>query len=94
MQLAKSRTRLDSELGIEVDMLAWPFGIVGDELIAMAEEDGYRAAFTIEGRLLETRASHLALPRFLIVDTDNPAALARRLDEPGTGQVPTARSQS
>jgi hypothetical protein len=52
MQLKKSRERLEKELGVNVDMLSWPFGIYDDWLIAKAAEAGYTAAFTIERRQL------------------------------------------
>lgn len=80
-QLVDSRTRIESELGTPVDMLAWPFGIVDDDLMASAKTAGYRAALTIEGRPIDKQARLLALPRLLITDADSPAVLARRLNE-------------
>ena len=88
MQLEKSRGRLDAELGIHVDLLAWPFGIVDDELEEMAKASGYRAAFTLDGHLIERSGSHFRLSRFLIVDRDTPAVLARRLGEPAQAGRP------
>jgi peptidoglycan/xylan/chitin deacetylase (PgdA/CDA1 family) len=81
-QLTAARRRLEAELGTPVDLLAWPFGIEDDALAQLAAAAGYRAAFALDARLL-TRASPLMrLPRFLIVDADTPAGLARRLGEP------------
>lgn len=80
-QLVDSRKRIETELGTQVDMLAWPFGIVDDDLIASARAAGYRAALTIEGRTIDKHARLLALPRLLITDADSPAVLARRLGE-------------
>ena len=80
-QLVDSRTRIEAKLGTRVDLLAWPFGIVDPELIEIASALGYRAAFTIEGRTIDRRASPLAVSRLLITDADRPAVLARRLGE-------------
>jgi peptidoglycan/xylan/chitin deacetylase (PgdA/CDA1 family) len=80
-QLQRSRQRLAAETGAEVDMLAWPFGIYDDELMALAAEDGYAAAFTLEARKAERHDRLLALPRFLMVDVYGPAAFAHVLGD-------------
>ena len=41
-QLVKSRTVLEDRLGVEADLIAWPFGIYDDELLAMARDAGLR----------------------------------------------------
>jgi peptidoglycan/xylan/chitin deacetylase (PgdA/CDA1 family) len=68
-QLRKSKERLEKQLNVTVDMLAWPFGIYDDELLHKAVEAGYVAGFTIERR--DTRVSDrmMALPRYLVVDS-------------------------
>ncbi len=81
-QLRASRGRLEAELGTPVDLLAWPFGIEDDALAQWATAAGYRAAFALDARLLTPAAPVMRLPRFLIVDADAPAELARRLGEP------------
>ena len=87
-QLEASRQRIESETGAHVDMLAWPFGIYDDELIALAADEGYVAAFTLDARNADRHARLLALPRFLMVDTYGPCALARLLDEACTLPMP------
>lgn len=82
IQFEKSRDRLEKELGTHVDLLAWPFGIVDDELIQIAKDAGYRAAFTLDGRLIHRDTPRFRLSRLLIVDGDTPAILARLLGEP------------
>jgi peptidoglycan/xylan/chitin deacetylase (PgdA/CDA1 family) len=67
-QLVKPRMVLEKRLGIRPDVLAWPFGIYDDELLAMAREAGYDAAFTIDGRAVTSREQIMALPRFLMTD--------------------------
>jgi peptidoglycan/xylan/chitin deacetylase (PgdA/CDA1 family) len=70
MQLTKSREKLAKELDVQVDLLAWPFGIFDPWLMAKAAEAGYVAAFTIEKHPV-TRADHaMALPRYLLADSD------------------------
>lgn len=80
-QFVDSRKRIETELGTQVDSLAWPFGIFDDDLIASAKAAGYRAALTIEGRTIDKQSRLLALPRLLVTDADTPAVLARRLNE-------------
>ena len=70
MQLTKSREKLEKELDIKVELLAWPFGIYDPWLMAKASEAGYRAAFSIDRRPLRRDDPRLALPRFLLADTD------------------------
>jgi peptidoglycan/xylan/chitin deacetylase (PgdA/CDA1 family) len=70
MQLTTSREKLEKELDIKVDLLAWPFGIYDPWLMAKASEAGYRAAFSIERRPLTREDPRMALPRFLLTDTD------------------------
>ncbi|HET7332630.1 polysaccharide deacetylase family protein [Dyella sp.] len=88
-QLDASRQRIESETGSHVDMLAWPFGIYDDELIALAADDGYVAAFTLDARKADQHARLLALPRFLMVDAYGPRAFAHVLGEPDA--PPTAK---
>jgi peptidoglycan/xylan/chitin deacetylase (PgdA/CDA1 family) len=69
-QFVKSKARLEKEFGTRIDMLAWPFGIYDDDLMAKAKEAGYIAAFTIEGAR-ETRLDNpMKLPRYLLTNAD------------------------
>jgi len=68
-QLEKSKATLETRLRSKVDMLAWPFGIYDDELIAQAIAAGYIAGFTIEGRHTTPRDPMMALPRYLVTQT-------------------------
>jgi peptidoglycan/xylan/chitin deacetylase (PgdA/CDA1 family) len=70
MQLTKSREKLEKELGTKVDLLAWPFGIYDPWLMAKAAEAGYTAAFTIERHPVTKEDHPMALPRYLLADTD------------------------
>ena len=70
MQFKQSKAKLEKELGIHVDMLAWPFGIYDDRLISKAVAAGYVAAFTIERRHAGASDNIMALPRYLMTDSD------------------------
>ncbi len=68
MQLSKSRAVLSKRLGVTPDMIAWPFGIVDDDLCAAAKQNGYIAGFTIERRAAKRDDDPMKLPRFLMTD--------------------------
>jgi len=79
-QLQKSKSRLETELGSKVDMLAWPFGLYDDYLISKATEAGYNATFTIERRHATAADSVLKLPRYLLVNADSGKAFVQLLE--------------
>jgi peptidoglycan/xylan/chitin deacetylase (PgdA/CDA1 family) len=66
LQLLKSKQALETKLGGKVDLLAWPFGILDEELIGKAAAAGYVAGFTIERRHVTPRDPVMALPRYLM----------------------------
>ena len=70
MQIKKSKDRLEKEFDIEVNMLAWPFGICDDWLISKAIEAGYVASFTIERHHVSNSDSIMRLPRYLLQNAD------------------------
>jgi peptidoglycan/xylan/chitin deacetylase (PgdA/CDA1 family) len=69
MQLVKSRAVLKDKLQVEADVIAWPFGIYDEELIALAREAGYLAGVTLDRRVVSRREPIMALPRFLVTDS-------------------------
>lgn len=79
MQFKKSKEKLEKELEIKVDMLAWPFGICDDELIRRAVEEGYVAALTMERHRANGSEHLMALPRYLISNEDREKAFVRIL---------------
>jgi peptidoglycan/xylan/chitin deacetylase (PgdA/CDA1 family) len=79
MQLRKSKEKLEKELDMKVDMLAWPFGIYDDELIRKAAQAGYVATFTMERHHTNTSDNGMALPRYLITNADREKAFGRIL---------------
>jgi peptidoglycan/xylan/chitin deacetylase (PgdA/CDA1 family) len=68
MQLRKSKEKLEKELNVRVNMLAWPFGIYDDDLLHKAKEAGYVATFTMERHPASTLDHVMALPRYLITN--------------------------
>lgn len=81
MQLVKPRQILSRRLGKSADMLAWPFGIYDDELIAAAGDAGYVAGFTLDRRHPSPTDRPLALPRYLITDAVSLREFQRLLAE-------------
>lgn len=79
-QLRKSKARLQTELGGNVDMLAWPFGIYDDYLLGKAGEAGYVATFTIDRRHATSSDPVMKLPRYLLVNADNGKAFVQLLE--------------
>lgn len=78
-QLKKSREKIEKELGVTVDMLAWPFGIYDDDLIRRAGTLGYRATFTIDRRHVTPAESVMKLPRYLMINADQGKVFAQIL---------------
>jgi peptidoglycan/xylan/chitin deacetylase (PgdA/CDA1 family) len=70
VQFKKSKEKLEKELSVRVDMLAWPFGIYDDDLIDKAKEAGYVATYTMERHPASTLDKVMALPRYLIMNGD------------------------
>jgi peptidoglycan/xylan/chitin deacetylase (PgdA/CDA1 family) len=70
MQLGKPKEKLAKELGVKVDMLAWPFGIFDEDLMGKAKSHGYVAAFSIERHHSGALDNQMALPRYIIVNAD------------------------
>ncbi len=67
IQLNKSKAVLEKKLAIQVDLLAWPFGIYNDELEKAAEKAGYIMAFSIDGRPASQTEHPMSQPRYMIV---------------------------
>jgi peptidoglycan/xylan/chitin deacetylase (PgdA/CDA1 family) len=78
-QLARSKAVLEHMLGIQVSLLAWPFGIVDETLMDAAVRAGYDAAFSIERRPVRLTDRIMNLPRYMITEADDPGRFARLL---------------
>jgi peptidoglycan/xylan/chitin deacetylase (PgdA/CDA1 family) len=79
VQFRKSKLKIEKELGVSVDMLAWPFGIYDDYLIRKAAA-GYRAGFSIVARHAGPGENPMALPRYLMINANQGKAFVRILE--------------
>jgi peptidoglycan/xylan/chitin deacetylase (PgdA/CDA1 family) len=85
MQLKKSREKLEKELDVRVNMLAWPFGIYDDDLIQKAAKTGYVATFTMERHPASHLDNVMALPRYLMTNGDSGKTLTTILRDSPRG---------
>jgi peptidoglycan/xylan/chitin deacetylase (PgdA/CDA1 family) len=81
MQLTKSKGVLERALGIQVDLLAWPFGLYDDDLIKKAMAAGYIAAVTLDRHHASLSDPLMALPRYLMTDADRGKGFARLVSQ-------------
>lgn len=65
-QLRRSKEKLEKQMGRPVEYLAWPFGIIDDDLFESARRAGYVATFTIVARPAKKGDDPMRLPRFLL----------------------------
>lgn len=79
-QLKRSKEKIARELGGDVDLLAWPFGIHDDYLADRAAKAGYRAAFTIVRRHASPGDNPMKLPRYLMTNADQGSVFSQILD--------------
>jgi hypothetical protein len=80
-QLLRSKEVLSDKLDKPVDLLAWPFGIYTPWLMSEAARDGYIAAFSIVRRPVTTSDGMMALPRFIVTDSDRGDRFEKLLSE-------------
>jgi peptidoglycan/xylan/chitin deacetylase (PgdA/CDA1 family) len=71
IQFRRSREVLDRKLGINVSMLAWPFGIYDKGLVQKANNDGYTAAFALDGRHAGDTDNIMEVSRYMVTDRDS-----------------------
>lgn len=83
MQLTKSKERIERELQVKVDMLAWPFGIYDDDLLRRAKAAGYLATFSIERRHVTAKDTVTKLPRYLLINADQGKSFQQLLEGRG-----------
>jgi peptidoglycan/xylan/chitin deacetylase (PgdA/CDA1 family) len=70
LQMTKTKAVLEKQLGIPADMVAWPFGIYDDYLMARATKAGYLAGFTIEAHHATNSDGIMKLPRYLLTNAN------------------------
>jgi peptidoglycan/xylan/chitin deacetylase (PgdA/CDA1 family) len=79
LQLTRSKAILEQRLSTRVEMLAWPFGIYDDWLMRQARQAGYVAGFTLKRLPATGHEQLMALPRYLVTDSDRGPAFERLL---------------
>jgi peptidoglycan/xylan/chitin deacetylase (PgdA/CDA1 family) len=67
-QLTRSRAVIEQRLGVNVDVIAWPFGVYDEELVQIGADAGHLAGVTLDRRVSTARDPIMALPRFLVTD--------------------------
>jgi peptidoglycan/xylan/chitin deacetylase (PgdA/CDA1 family) len=67
-QLTSSKAVLEQRLGVNVDVIAWPFGVYDAELLQIGVDAGYRAGVTLDRRVATDADPIMTLPRFLVTD--------------------------
>lgn len=80
-QLSKSRAVMMKRLGVNPDMIAWPFGIVDDDLCSAAKKNGYVAGFTLQRKPAAPGDDPMKLPRFLMTQAAQGKAFANIVAE-------------
>lgn len=78
-QLTRPRTVLQERLGIDVTLLAWPYGISDEALRRAAQDSGYTAAFALGNRNASGKDTPYALPCHMVVDAVGGQALLARI---------------
>jgi peptidoglycan/xylan/chitin deacetylase (PgdA/CDA1 family) len=68
MQLTRSKAVLEQRVGVNVDVIAWPFGVYDEDLLQIGVDAGYRAGVTLDRRVATAEDPVMALPRFLVTD--------------------------
>lgn len=66
-QFISSKKIIDTKLGTNITLLAWPYGIYDDQLGNEAAKDGYVMAFSIDARPASKSEKTMAQPRYMIV---------------------------
>jgi peptidoglycan/xylan/chitin deacetylase (PgdA/CDA1 family) len=67
VQLFNSKEILEKQLGTQITLLAWPFGIYDNYLEAEAAKAGYTMAFSIDDRRASKTEKAMSQPRYMIV---------------------------
>ncbi len=69
-EIAGSKRQLESQLGISVQALAYPYGNHSDVIRAIAMESGYEAAFSVYGQRLSYHSPADQLGRYAVMSTN------------------------
>jgi peptidoglycan/xylan/chitin deacetylase (PgdA/CDA1 family) len=67
-QLTRSKAVLEQRVGVNVDVIAWPFGVYDEDLLQIGGDAGYVAGVTLDRRVATPSDHIMALPRLLVTD--------------------------
>ncbi len=70
-ELIASRDVLEKLLGKKVRYLAYPGGFNNDQIVTIAQEEGYRLAFTVQAGNVSDDDNRYRLPRLAVFEGDN-----------------------
>jgi peptidoglycan/xylan/chitin deacetylase (PgdA/CDA1 family) len=79
-EIAGSADRLSTQLGVEVEQFAYPFGAWSPSVARLVGELGFSAAYTTDGSAISWRSSLHALPR-MPAKSQSPGDFSRMLDD-------------
>jgi peptidoglycan/xylan/chitin deacetylase (PgdA/CDA1 family) len=79
-EIARGADRLASEIGVQVEHFAYPFGSWNRSVARLVADLGFRAAYTTDGSAISWRSSPHAFPRVPVEEND-PGNFARMLTE-------------
>lgn len=70
-QLIESKRVLEDKMAKKITLLAWPFGVYNTYLEQQAAAAGYEMAFTIDYKRANRSFAPMAMPRFMIIDSQS-----------------------
>lgn len=70
-ELAKSKRILEDIVGHEVIGISYPYGAINDRIYKATNRAGYKLAFTIEPRIIDSTTDNLKIGRFAVSPRDN-----------------------
>jgi len=79
-EIARGADRLASQIGVQVEHFAYPFGSWSRSVARLVADLGFRAAYTTDGSAISWRSSPHALPRVPVEENDR-GNFARMLTE-------------
>ena len=88
-EIIGSKEVLEKQLGIKVNVFAYPFGIYSPKALEIVKEAGYEAAFTVYGQQLHPSSPKELLGRYA-VEAAKPQIFTDAMKMIGGGQSPLA----
>ena len=91
-ELDRAATRIETEVGVRPELLAYPFGEYGLDIQRVVADRGYLAAFGQQSGVMHSGSDRFGLPRFALNETygdiDRFRLTANALPLPVTDRVP------